>query len=74
MSDIHWGGSLSESGQIQVLQEQLAAERARVTRVRMLVDDWMTRAGPGSPAERAYGPQKVSVAFAHREIRALIDA
>ncbi|AEK09992.1 hypothetical protein FDH96_gp081 [Mycobacterium phage Rey] len=74
MSDIHWGGSVSESGQIQVLQEQLTAERAKVQAVRDLVDGWMLRAGPGSPAERAYGQQRISVTFAHREIRSRIDA
>ncbi|ASR75928.1 hypothetical protein J4U02_gp080 [Mycobacterium phage Aziz] len=74
MSDIHWGGSVSESGQIQVLQEQLTAERAKVQAVRDLVQGWMDDAGPDSHAENVFGQQVISVGHIHKVIMGLIDA
>ncbi|QSM01123.1 hypothetical protein SEA_NANOSMITE_78 [Mycobacterium phage Nanosmite] len=80
MSDNCWGGTLSEDGRIQVLQEQLAAANrranaaeVRVARVRQQVDEWMRDYGPESRANKVFGQQRVSIAFLHEEIHRLID-
>ncbi|APQ42186.1 hypothetical protein PBI_MRMAGOO_83 [Mycobacterium phage MrMagoo] len=74
MSDIHWGGSLSDSGQIQVLHEQLAAEQAKLMAVRNLCQAWLDGYGPGSRAENVFGRQVISVDFIYENIVGLIDA
>ena len=65
-------GCGQDAATIERLREQLAKAEDAVERIEHLAIQWARDAGPGSRAADVFGPQKVSVEYAVREIRAAL--
>lgn len=63
-----------EDGRRAATERDAAVREAAALRagVEALAERWLTAAGPGTEADRVLGPQKVSVEFAARSLRALL--
>lgn len=54
------------------LLAELRKAQDKLARVEGVCDEWEMNAGPGTRAAEVYGPQKVSVEFAVKSIRAAV--